>query len=856
MIIIETKLHIPRVREGLISRAHLMKVLDDGLNYKLTLVTAPAGYGKTTVLCEWIKDVKYPVVWVSLDEGDNNWMHFWMHVITAVKQAVPSFDAKDVLSLSLLGDSDDSLIATLINELNRLPEPLIIVWDDFHCMENTSIIDGVTYLLKRLPVHIHFFITSRIQPSLPLSKMRINGELNLVNTEDLRFKQSESMELFKSMHELDLSIEETSAVLERTEGWITGLHLAIISLNNKNKRSTFIQGITGDQRDIAAYFFEEVLGNQDEEMQTFLLKTSILGRMNGELCEAITGIDKSVLFLRELELNNLFIISLDADQTWYRYHHLFQEFLRMHLKTLQQEQLKMLHMEAGRWFEKNGDVAEAINHYLCYANYEEVLRLLEKMESKLMLYGWSAIRNWLDAIPNELLFTKPLLYMMNSMSYLLSGQLEIGKEKLEWVTDKLEQTGVTFSEELVKQYETGLYFLHIIYAYFENDFETAIHYSEEFVQRNPAGDFSLGLILEGDAEHPTWDLSVTISSLHEAESILKRLLAIWSNTENYHFEADARMGYGMLMHEWNRLEEAEIHLQRARDLGITHKNAIISIISGILLAKTLLAGGQLGKLEDLLIELVEEVNNGRYVSLKMKIATLQAQIKSVQGDVQHALTWLDVCGIQPSDEIPLFMLEEYELLACLLADQGRTQEAIQLINRLLYINTKAGRKRDIIRLTMEKGLILARQGEIVRSLDLLEEALALGEAEGYIRTFLDRGVPFSNLLAVYREMRRKQDCNSPNKVSKAYVNQLSELKPIGLVDSVKRPPQKNLNEKLTPKEMNILLLIQTGMTNNEMAMELNISLSTVKSHLNNLYRKLKVNNRMLAVQRATQLGLL
>lgn len=325
-MIIATKLHIPRPRSALVARPRLIHRLHEGLNCALTVVTAPAGYGKTTLLSEWAMTMDSPVAWVSLDQGDNRSMCFWAHTIAALKQACPSFDEQAVLRHAAEDASGDSLITALVNSVHRISQTIMLVWDDFHYIEEPSILKGIVYLLERLPSHVHLYIASRTIPPIPLSRIRAGSGLNRLDVSDLCFIPEETSEFFTLCGGMELSADEAIAVQEQTEGWAAAMRLAALSLRENADSASMIRKMTGTERDISDYFFEEVLSRQPETLQKFLLRTSILARMNGELCKAVTGMAESDLYLQQLEQMSLFLVPLDEQREWYRYHHLFQQF--------------------------------------------------------------------------------------------------------------------------------------------------------------------------------------------------------------------------------------------------------------------------------------------------------------------------------------------------------------------------------------------------------------------------------------------------------------------------------------------------------------------------------------------------
>lgn len=871
MVIIETKLHIPRIRHDIVARPLLMAKLDKGLDCKATLITAPPGYGKTTTVSEWTRTTTVPAAWVSLDEEDNHWLRFWMHLIAALKKAVAGFDEQAVYRFTSSEDAGESFIAALINRLNRMREPIAIVWDDFHYIEHASILDGMYYLLKRLPAHVHLYMISReqLKPSLPLSKLRMNGELNSIGVEDLRFKLGEAQRFFGNSVDGDLSVLEKKAILKRTEGWITGMRLAGIMFNDRKVHDSprysayhsprnVISDISGGQRDIADYFFEEVLGNQSELMQKFLLQTSILERLNNQLCAAVTGLANSVELLQELERKNLFIIPLDEHRKWYRYHHLFREYLSQQLDIREREQGRKddLHSAAGKWLEEHNELQQAAVHYVAGRDYEEVLRLMAGMLPKLTDYERVTLHQWLNQLPDELLFEKPMLYLTNLASLFLSGHAEAAREKFWWAYERLEAASAHPPLSEAKMFRAGLLFLASFKTYLERDFAMSIHYSEQYKQCDPKGTLFVSLGTSSGGHHSNWEIHVMTSSLQTSEQVLKDLLQIWSETENAYFYAHLCIDYGKLLYEWNRLKEAEQYLLQTSEIGRAYGNVSLEVMAVLLLARVYTANGRLEVADALLQSLAEQVDEERYPKFAWKIEQFRVRQKWKQGEAESAKGWLAASELHEEDEIPSSMIEDYDFLACLLAEQQQSKEAVSLIERLLWMARRERRQSDTIRLLTHKSLLLARQGNDVQSLHVLEEALSIAEPAGFIRTFLDEGDPLLKLLSRYAAARQSQHLLQVRNVSLAYVKQLIGLFPIAQVADADGDQQTGAVWELTAKEMEVIQLLRKGLSNKEIAAALSVSLSTVKTHVNNIYRKLQVNNRMLAIQRATQLKLI
>lgn len=855
-MIIATKLHIPRMRSALIARPRLIQRLNEGLNCKLTLVTAPAGYGKTTLLSEWSTMMETPVAWISLDVGDNDRTRFWGHTIEALKQTCSDFDEQKVLHFSTADASGDSLIAAFINELHRVSQTLVLVWDDFHHIEESSIMRNISYLLERLPSHVHLYIASRVTPTLPLSKIHAGNGLIRLDANDLRFTAGETEQFFKYCSSLNLSSEETSVVQDRTEGWIAGMRLVVLSLKGKDDRLAVVQKIVGTERDISDYFFEEVFSQQSAEVQQFLLRTSILERMNGDLCEVVTNKADSEAILNELEQAALFLVPLDNQQAWYRYHHLFQQYLVEQLRRAYPEQTSELHILAAQWFEEKGHARDAIGHYLAGSSYEPALHLLEMITPQLIKNEWSTLHTWLSAIPNALLFTKPMMYLTKLVSLYLSNRIEESTDGYWWAVHKLEETDTYLQPEELEQFRAGLLLLVAYRTYMERDFEYVVEYSQAYVQSHPEGDFFIGFGNEQDGYHPIWDIHVSDSSLNLAEQVLTSLLLIWSKTPNVYFYSHLCIDYGKLLYERNHLEEAEKYMNEALHLGKLHNNASLTVIATLWLARIAFARGKWGNADTMVQNLTIVIEATTSPNLQRKIAWLQALQERMKGETELVAAWVRNSRLQASDEIPPTMIEEYELLACLIAEQGEINEANFLIERLFLLANEAKRQSDVIRLLTHQSRFFSLQGDVMQSMNTLEEALSLAYPEGYMRVFIDEGTMLGQLLDQYIKFRQSQHRRSVKKVPLAYVKRLRRM--IYL--------QRNYNEasakaggpifELTAKEQLVLQLMETGISNKEIAMKLDISLSTVKTHINNIYGKMQVSSRLQAVEHAKRLCLL
>lgn len=852
-MIIATKLHIPRLRTEIVTRPRLTRRLHEGLNGALTMIAAPAGYGKTTLLSEWAMSLEGPVAWVSMDMGDNDRMRFWTHTIAALKQAYPAFNAKDVLRFAEEGA--DSFIAALINGLHRTSHAMVLVWDDFHHIKEPAILAEVQYVLERLPAQVHLYISSRTIPPFSLSRFRTSSGLIRVGAQDLRFLPEETTAFFTLCGGMKLSVEEASTVQEKTEGWAAAMRLAALSMGEQAYPASLFRKLSGTEHDISDYFFEEVLSRQPEAMQQFLLRTSILERMTGELCQAVTGMTESTAYLQRLEQASLFLIPLDERREWYRYHHLFQQFLAVQFKRREPLQWKSLHMAAGIWLEENGYAHEAVNHYLAGAGYEEALTLLEAIAPKLMIHEWATLCAWLTAIPDSLFHARPTLLLTKLASQYISGQVEEATDGYWRAVRRLEEDTAFLHSHHGETLQAGLAFLAAFRTFLDRDFDYAVQFSEEYVRIHPEGNFFIGFGSDREGCHPVWDIHVTDDSLALAERVLNPLLSIWSGTRNVYFVAHLCIDYGQLQYERNQLNEAEKYMRRAYDIGSTHDNPSLAAAAAFWLARIAAAQGDAGSANVIAQELARQSEWRENPRLSGKTSWYQAMLGRLLGEEKLVRQWLKGCGLRALDEIPLSMIKEYDLFASLHAEHGKIKEAITITDRLLFITSQAGRQGDHIRLLVHKSRILFLQGKAVRSMDVLEEALALAWPEGYIRTFVDEGASFRALLDHYLLLRQHQHHRPERRVPLSYVKRLLRLIPGMREENGDLVSLEGGFPSLTAKEKAVLALMEQGMSNKEVALHLNVSLATVKTHINNIYGKLQAGSRLQALERARTLRL-
>jgi LuxR family maltose regulon positive regulatory protein len=455
--LLQTKLYIPPIRPELVSRSRLIERLNAGLDRELTVISAPAGFGKTTLVSEWVDhlrsdgakedQIENRIAWLSLDESDSDPTRFLAYLIAALRTIEPRQQSAGNIgkgALSALQSPQpppaEVVLTTLINEIAAIPDRILLVLDDCHLIEAQPIYDALTFLLEHLPPQMHLVIATREDPHLSLARLRARGQLTELRATDLRFTSSEAAEFLNQVMGLDLSMEDIAALETRTEGWIAGLQLAAISMQGRKDASSLIKSFTGSHRFVLDYLIEEVLEQQSESIQSFLLQTAVLNRLTGPLCDAVrfggarspTGQDNGQATLEMLDHANLFMVPLDEERRWYRYHHLFADLLRQRLNQTQPEQLPILHRRASEWYEQNGFADEAIEHALRAEDFERAAYLIEEQADAVWGRGeHTKLRRWLAGLPVELIFSKPHLCVLHAWELFTSGQQDAAEGSLQ-----------------------------------------------------------------------------------------------------------------------------------------------------------------------------------------------------------------------------------------------------------------------------------------------------------------------------------------------------------------------------------------------------------------------------------------
>jgi LuxR family maltose regulon positive regulatory protein len=891
--LIATKLHVPAPRSGLIGRARLIDRLKRGLASRLVLVSAPAGFGKTSLLTQWLAAVAghgHTVAWLALDQSDNSDPTFWPHLVAAVKTAVPGFGAGLLPLLEASGSTTKGVLAALVNELDALSGELYLVLDDYHLIDDQGIQEGVTFLLEHLPAHAHLLITTRADPPLPLALFRARGDLVEIRAADLRFTPEEASTYLNDVMGLDLRPEAVNALETRTEGWIAALQLAALSMQGRDDVAGFIAGFTGNDRYIVDYLVEEVLARQPDEIRSFLLRTSILDRLSGPLCDAVTGCAGGKAMLERLERANLLVIPLDDRRQWYRYHHLFADVLRAHLEEEQTEQIPDLHRRASEWYEQQGERSEAIHHALAGGDFERTAALVESALPEMRKARQEMqLRAWVDPLPDEVVRRRPVLAVTFAGALLMSGEfvgVEGRLDDAERRIDALPGSGVGDEGELrrvrgdIEVYRASL-------AQVRGDVPATVEHAQRarelalendhVVRAGAAGFLGIAFWTGGDLEaaHRAWsecaarleqaghvadavgatqalgDICIVQGRLQDALGTYQESLELVSEQSRSLARGTADMHVGMSEVFLERLDlaAANEHLQEAQELGEYAGMAKFPYRWRVATARVRAAEGDLdGALA--LINEAERLYVSDFFPNVRPVAALRARLWIANSQLREALGWARQAGVSGDDE-PNYLREfEHITLARLLLARAKSErtealigDVLALLGRLGEAATAGARAGSMIEILVLEALALQAQGDTAAALGALERALTASEPEGHVRVFMEEGQPMASLL---REAARRG-------IAPGYIAEL--------LDSVAAPgrhsPKKQgLIEPLSERELDVLRLLGSELSGPDIARELMVSLNTLRTHTKNIYMKLGVNNRRAALRRAQELDLL
>jgi LuxR family maltose regulon positive regulatory protein len=910
--LLATKLYVPPRQTGFVSRPRLVEYLDEGLARPLILVCAPAGFGKTALLADWSRGSHRSPAWVSLDVEDNDAARFWRHVIAAVDHLRPGIAERVG---ALLGPpaprSFNGLVGVLINDLTAAPaegDDMLLVLDDYHLIESRAVHESVTFLIEHLPPGLHLVLSSRADPPLPLARLRGRGQLAELRAAELRFTSEEAADLLREAvgTELPLPASALSALAERTEGWAVGLQLAAISLRGRPDVDAFIEAFSGSHRYVLDYLTEEVLDRQSEELRTFLLESSLLDRLSGELSDAVTGRTDSQSMLERIERGNLFLVPMDEVRGWWRYHHLFADLLRARLQQDRPDRAVELRRNAAAWSEEHGLADDAVRYALAAGDAAWAARLIERHADGLFLRSEEAtLQRWLAALPAELIASRPRLLLARAAFAILDGDLEAADGRLDDAERAFADGGdepfdpsVGGTASLLANVPATIALWRASLNQFRGDAERTMAFAQQALAEVAEGaamqraiarlsmgmaewlggqldeaERTFALLIDGSlaAGQPTvaaW-ASYQLGQVQRAQGRLDAALGIYQRA----LEFTAPSGRPALPAAGiGHIGLAEVEYQRD-DLDAAERQ----VTEGIALCRQMtdpkpLAMGLArlawirqakrdpsGALE-VMLEAAEVAPGAEVTDLLNPVPAGWARLQLVQGDVEAAARWTTERRLGANDELSYPQESAYLVLARVLLAQDLPEDASELLDRLLTSAASQHRVGSLIEINILLALARSARGDEPSALDAVAEAVTLANDQDWLRVFVDEGAPMAALLG--RLVAKRGRDLAASGVSLGYLSRLGAAirpeatSPGDRLAASRTPVIPGLIEALSQRELEVLRLLAAGKANREIAAELFVTIDTVKKHITHIFEKIGTTNRTEAAARARELGLL
>ncbi len=926
-----TKLFTPTPRRQLVARPRLLEQLDGTLDAgnRLTVISAPAGFGKTTLVSDWLSQrvastIPTRVAWLSLDDGDNDLTRFLTHVVAALRGMALGVD--EAVLESIDATSTSAALTALVNDVTRAgvdaPETQwILVLDDYHAIVAPAVHEAVTFLLDHLPAQLHLVVATRSDPPLPLAKLRTRGQLTEVRAADLRFTRAEALDFFNRVMGLDLSAADVQALDDRTEGWAAGLQLAALSLRGISGREVagFIEEFTGSNRFVIDYLADEVLARQPADVRDFLLRTAVLDHLTGPLCDAVTGSADGARTLADLDRGNLFLVPLDTQRSWYRYHHLFADVLRARLLAEHPDEVPDLHRLASDWYSSHDLVADAVRHALAAEDFDRAARLMEEGLSEMRRARQdSVLQTWMRALPDDVVRRSPVLCLVSSFSMLMAGDLDSVEARLDDAEAALaagahdKELAATWADtEDLRTAPAAVSVYRASLAQARGDVAGTVRHArrafdmagpeDHFIRGAGAGYLGLAAWAVGDVQEGLATFTEAVRSLHAAGNLVDELDAtvvladMWvasgrpsrarrlyeqalktataGNGPYPRATADLHVGLAELDRELGDVASAEAHLETARVLrertSITENRHRWYVV----MAQVRALIGELDAAPDLLDQAENLFRPGFYPDIR-PIPAMKARVHIAQGDLDAAEEWARGHEVTSSEETTY--LREYDhltLVRLLLArhrlDSQRGEaragepapldDTLALLDRLHAAATEPSRPGSLIEIGILRALTHHELGNSQQALGELDQALSRApEPESFVRLFLDEGAP---MLALLHEAtsRDGDEHGSLHQHARRLLGAAApQPQPTTAADSAQGPPsdESALADPLSDRELEVLRLLDSELTGPQIARHLYVSLNTLRTHTKRIFTKLDVNTRAAAVRRGHELGLL
>jgi LuxR family transcriptional regulator, maltose regulon positive regulatory protein len=885
--LLHAKLMPPRLQHSaVVQRGALLTRLDTSLTKKLTVVAAPTGFGKTTLVSMWIATRKFKSAWVTLDENDNDPARFWTYVVSALR----TFDSavgKSTLSALMAPQppSFQTLLSPLVNDFERLKEPCVLMLDEYHTITSAVINDGLSFLIQHLPESLHLIIISRNESLLSLGILRARGEMMDITAADLRFDESETQAFLRATISTQLPSAVIVRLQERTEGWAAGLRLAALSMQNKNVEEIekFIETFSGNHRYVSEYLTQEVFENQPTSVQNFLLKTCFLNRLTASLCDEITDTKESAAMLEHLERDNLFIVQLErgGDQAWYRYNSMFAESIQYLAKQrLSEADIASLFEKASRWYEYHGLYDEAIESALAAKLFDRVSTLIEKFIEIRDLSEMGTLRRWLENIPQKEILLRPVICFAYAQVILYST------DRFASATASRIEPFLRAAEEIWRAEENHQRLGQLLtfrgtVAWWQGDFQKAFEFGRKALNELPEYDvlwrgsallivsyetLNAGLILEAQdqilearallgaaqnvygvlaANQMLAEIFYWQGELEQAEQLNQQILIDAVGDESMlDDQGVAALNLAHIAYERNDLERAEQYAARALDLGKQRANEMLQVQATIRLAYIESAKNELSRGHELLKSLEAKIQNP---TLLCDVQNMQALLSIRANDASSLEWWIKIISAENHDALRLQKERETFILARLRIAEGKSDEALETLNGWWADAAANGRVRSQLEsLCLEA---LAHPLNSSKANEKLIEALTLGQALGFRRMFLDEGAPMAaRIQAILPSL--------PNRTLRLFATTLlHSFSPEATAHLTANRSTVQI-EALSQQELRVLRLLVAGLSNADIAQELVVSTNTIKTQVKSIYRKLNIKSRNEAREVERELKLL
>ena len=903
-LLLATKTTVPRLREGRVGRPRLVERLRAATVREFVLVCAPAGFGKSTLLADWVQVDRRPVAWLSLDDGDNDPVRFWRHIAAAMDRARPGVAERASL---LVGDPTSSsfmpAVTALVNDLAESAEDVVLVVDDYHLIHAQHVHRSVEFLLEHLPGSLRLVVASRSDPPLPLARLRARGQSTELRAADLRFTLAEATQLMAASTGLDLPEDVVVALGERTEGWVAGLQLAALSLQGRRDVEGFVAEFSGSHRYVLDYLTEEVLDRQPPDIRTFLLETSVLDRLSGALCDAVLERRDSQLLLESVERANLFLLPLDDERRWWRYHHLFADLLRSRLAREDPTRAAALHHAAAGWYERQGLPDDAIGHALAGGDQEWAAQIVEtQLERQLWRSNESAtLDRWLTALSPEVVRGHARLVLGQAIVAVLGGRLDDVESLLAVVEHGIPQADGRAYHPSVGRRASIMTNLRACLALCRADLARArgdLQREAAFARAALAETGESDALLRTMARYHLAEVDWLTGKLTDSEREMSAILAEWANSDEWLVLLRVGLDLGAVQRAQGRLGAALNTYRRLESKAGTTASALAGMAqvgaaivfyerdelaeaaaqaaAGVERCRRLVYGPPLvtGLITLARIRLASGDPAGAHAAIteaetampgigdqRVPLGPRRAEVMLATGNVAEAVNWVRDRGLAVDDE-PVYPRDEaYAVLARVLIATGDPAPVVPMLERWRVVAEAQGRVAHVLAGQVLQAVAHAALGNEQAALAVLARALTLAAPEGYLRLFLNEGAVVADLLRTLLIGRRLESLAAPEKVPRAFLTRLcaaferqgTPVLPAAPSGAVAAP---GLVVPLSRRELEVLGLVAAGKPNQAIARELFIGLDTVKRHVSHLFVKLDVSNRTEAVARARALGLL